>query len=249
MLRNAISALSASVEDMTWTPRGLWQLPRGFSLHRRRTDSVTNKRPLTHNSPSVNLHPATEERDIENPESTRTGRNALRFALETLSTVSSNIPFGSVLSGVIDPLLNIADRIELTSDNTQGFVELAARIQLLSPLVSQMARNKPEQGGPFVEALKGELQSITDTLKDADSRGKLDQFFNSQDNASSIAQHNNRLTQMIADATLSKVDEVLQWLQDVKSRIGANSEKVEDTCPELFGGTGGKGWAWWLHRR
>ncbi|KAF8188526.1 hypothetical protein K438DRAFT_971658 [Mycena galopus ATCC 62051] len=98
-----------------------------------------------------------------------------------------------------------------------------------------MARDKPEQGGPFVDALKGELQSITDALKDADSRGKLDQFFNSEDNASSIAQHNNRLAQMIADVTLSKVDEVLQWLQDAESRIGANSGKAEDTRRELFG--------------
>ncbi|KAJ7814820.1 hypothetical protein B0H14DRAFT_2603865 [Mycena olivaceomarginata] len=46
---------------------------------------------------------------------------------------------------------------------------------------------------------------------------------------------------MIADATLVEVHEVLRWLQYIESRIGANSEKAEDTRPEFIGGTGGKG--------
>ncbi|KAJ7750751.1 hypothetical protein B0H14DRAFT_2981778, partial [Mycena olivaceomarginata] len=168
---------------------------------------------------------ASTKQNIEKPENPNTGRNALKFALKTLSSISSNIPFGSVLSGVIDPLLDIADRIEL-----------------LSPLVSKMARDKPEQCQPIVEALQNprDLQSITDDLKDA-SREKLDQFFNSKDNASSLAKHNNHLAQMIADATLVEVHEVLRWLQYIESRIGANSEKAEDTRPEFIGGTGGKG--------
>jgi transcriptional regulator len=56
------------------------------------------------------------KRNIEDayiPETPHTGRNALKFALKTLSSVSSNIPFGSVLSSVIDPLFDIADRIEV----------------------------------------------------------------------------------------------------------------------------------------
>ncbi|KAJ7809176.1 hypothetical protein B0H14DRAFT_2867494 [Mycena olivaceomarginata] len=170
---------------------------------------------------------ASTKQNIEKPETPNTGRNALKFALKTLSSISSNIPFGSVLSGVIDPLLDIADRIELTSDNTQGFVELAARIELLSPLVSKIARDKPEQCQPIVEALQASKNST--------------QFFNSKDNASSLAKHNNHLAQMIADATLVEVHEVLRWLQYIESRIGANSEKAEDTRPEFVGGTGGKG--------
>ncbi|KAJ7894329.1 hypothetical protein B0H14DRAFT_2683988, partial [Mycena olivaceomarginata] len=160
---------------------------------------------------------ASTKQSIGKPETPNTGRNALKFALKTLSSISSNIPFGSVLSGVIDPLLDIADRIELTPDNTRGFIELAARIQLLSPLVSKMARDKPEQCQPIVEALQASIM------------------------LPSLAKHNNRLAQMIADATLAEVYEVLQWLQYVESRIGASSEKAEDTRPEFAGGTGGKG--------
>jgi hypothetical protein len=117
---------------------------------------------------------ASTKQSIEKPETPNAGRNALKFALKTLSSISSSIPFGSVLSGVIDPLLDVADRIEvhevtaitrlvficvfqLTSDNTQGFIELAARIQLLSPLVSKMARDKPEQCQPIVEALQASV--------------------------------------------------------------------------------------------
>ncbi|KAJ6587891.1 hypothetical protein B0H19DRAFT_1057192 [Mycena capillaripes] len=46
------------------------------------------------------------------PETLHTGRNVLKFALSTPSSVSSYILFGSVLSSVIDPLLDIFNRIE-----------------------------------------------------------------------------------------------------------------------------------------
>jgi hypothetical protein len=43
---------------------------------------------------------------------------------------------------------------------------------------------------------------MTKDLEVARSRGKLNQFFNSVDNASSIEQHNMALAQMIADSTV-----------------------------------------------
>ncbi|KAJ7927051.1 hypothetical protein B0H13DRAFT_2653702 [Mycena leptocephala] len=240
----AVSSLSASVEAMTWTLCGLWQFSRGISLRKGRPDSVTCKEHVRESDLLERAEPT--ERNIEDPylpETPHTGRNILKFALKTLSTISSNIPFGSVLSSVIDPLLDIVNRIEQTSVNTQGLVELAARIELLSPLVSEMARDKPRQGRLIVEALQRELQSMTKDLNDAHSQGKLDQFFNGTDNASSLAKHNTNLTQMIADATLATVHEVLQSLQDLESRFEAKSEKAEDGGTELFGGTGGKGGA------
>ncbi|KAJ7735878.1 hypothetical protein DFH07DRAFT_779897 [Mycena maculata] len=138
-------------------------------------------------------------------ETSHTGRNVLRVALKTLSSVSSNIPFGSVLSSVIDPLLDIADRIEQTSVNAQGLIQLAARIELLAPLVSEMANERPQQGRVIVEALQRELQSITKDLDDAYSHGKLNQFFNGTDNASSLSKHNQNLARTIADATYQPV--------------------------------------------
>ncbi|KAJ7254486.1 hypothetical protein C8J57DRAFT_1347039 [Mycena rebaudengoi] len=227
---------------MTWTLCGLWQFFRGFSLRKRRTHSVTGRE----DGRASDLLEKTEttKRIIEDayiPETPHTGRNALKFALNTLSSVSSNIPFGSVLSSVIDPLLDIADRIEQTSANAQGLAELAARIELISPLVSEMARNRLQQGRVIVEALCRELQSMTKELDDSHSQGKLERFFNGPNNTSSLAKHNNHLAQMIADATLATIHEVLQSLQGLELRLEAMPEKDENSGTELFGGTGGKG--------
>jgi hypothetical protein len=88
-----------------------------------------------------------------------TAQNALIFALETLSSVSRNIPgFGSVLSSVIDPLLAITARVEVrlvafiivlgthrpqeSSDNARGFIQLAARIRRIAGILE----DTPNQG-------------------------------------------------------------------------------------------------------
>lgn len=47
------------------------------------------------------------------PEIPSAGHNVLKSALKTLRSVSSNIPFGSMLSSVIDTLLDITDHIEV----------------------------------------------------------------------------------------------------------------------------------------
>ncbi|KAJ6540304.1 hypothetical protein B0H19DRAFT_1268906 [Mycena capillaripes] len=230
---------------MPGTLCGLCHYSRRFSLRRGRTNSVTKEQGTNgQESDILDRAESTEEslhKNTYTPEAPHTGRNVLKFALRTLSSVSSNIPLGSVLSSVIDPLLDIVNRIEETSANTQGLVKLAARIELLSPLVSAMATKRPQQGGVIVEALQWELQTITKELDDAQSQGKLEQFFNGTDNSSSLAKHNNHLAQMIADATLDTVHEVLQSLQGLESKLEGKSEKAADSGTELFGGTGGKG--------
>ncbi|KAJ7113616.1 hypothetical protein C8R44DRAFT_930325 [Mycena epipterygia] len=155
---------------------------------------------------------------VERPrfESPHTTRNALKLALTTLSSVSSNIPLGAMLSSIINPLLAIMDRIEQTCANKQGLDELAARMQLLTPIVSEMATNKPREGKRIIEGLERELESIKNDLEDASQRGTLDQFFNSTENTSSLAKHSMILAQMIADSTLVTVHEVLKTLQDIQ---------------------------------
>ncbi|KAJ7450556.1 hypothetical protein FB451DRAFT_1285519, partial [Mycena latifolia] len=153
---------------------------------------------------------------LGHPASLHTAQNVLTTTLRTLSSVSSNIPFGSILSSVIDPLLDITARIQQVSTNAQGLAELSARIELLTPIVSDMATHKPEKGRAIVEALKRELESITKDLNDARAQGKLEQFFNSADNASSLAKHNMTLAQMIADSTLVAVQDILKTLHDIE---------------------------------
>ncbi|KAF8200569.1 hypothetical protein K438DRAFT_1966033 [Mycena galopus ATCC 62051] len=224
---------------MPWTLCGLFQFPPRFSLRRRHTNLVMKEQDASGQEAdllhSVELTEQTLHEDTYIPETPHTGRNVLKFALSTLSSVSCNMPFDSVLSSVIDPLLDIVNRIEQTAINTQGLVELAARIELLSPLVSELARDRPQQGRVIVEALQRELQTMTKELDDAHSQGKLEEFFNHTENASTLAKHNNHLAQMIADATPATVHEVLQSLQGLQSRLEAKSETAEDGGRELFG--------------
>ncbi|KAJ6540424.1 hypothetical protein B0H19DRAFT_1313086 [Mycena capillaripes] len=243
---------------MPWTLCGLFQFPPRFSLRRRRTNLVTKEQNASgQESDLLHIAESTEQtlhEDTYTPETPHTGRNVLKFALSTLSSVSSNIPFGSVLSSVIDPFLDIVNCIEQTSINTQGLVELAARIELLSPLVSEMARNRPQQGQVIVETLQRELQTMTKELDDAHSQRKLEEFFNGTENASTLAKHNNHLAQMIADATrFSSLFKVLS--QDLKQSPTLQKQKTAaesssarpHACPCNFdrnihsGGTGGKG--------
>ncbi|KAJ7182339.1 hypothetical protein C8R43DRAFT_3179 [Mycena crocata] len=128
-----------------------------------------------------------------------TALNVLKFSLETLDTVSNNIPLAAILSSVIGPILDIVDRIEQTSANKEGLAELAARIELLAPIVSEMAENNPVQGQKIIEALEREFESIARDLATAREQGRLSRFFNSADTASSLSKHNCVLAQLIGD--------------------------------------------------
>jgi len=180
---------------------------------------------------------------IISPDTLRTASNVLYFALRTLSSISSNIPFASVLSSIIDPLLDITMRIEQTSANAQGLVQLAARIELLTPIVSGMAKKNPNSGQTILEALQQELQSIMKDLEAARSQGKLNQFFHSTDTASSLQKHNMTLAQMIADSTFVTVHEVPQSVHELerpKSQEFSPSE-IQIVLGDVTGGLGSPG--------
>ncbi|KAJ7113617.1 hypothetical protein C8R44DRAFT_796795 [Mycena epipterygia] len=153
------------------------------------------------------------------------------------------MPMAAMLSSIIDPLLVIMERIEQTSDNQQGLNALAARIRVLTPIVSELAKNNSIQGRLMIQALERELQSITQDLEAASLRSSLDQFFNSTHNASSLAKHNAILAQMIADSTLVTVHEVLKTVQDLEhSKILQSSPPIEIIeRADITGGLGGPG--------
>ncbi|KAJ7041128.1 hypothetical protein C8F04DRAFT_1080304, partial [Mycena alexandri] len=165
-----------------------------------------------------------------------TARNTLKFALQTLSVASTHIPLGSVVSAAIEPLLVIIDRVEQTSSNARGLLELAMRIDLLAPIVSEMVKNP--RGITFIQGLHRELQSITEDLEIARSQGKLHQFFNSVHNASSLQKHNITLSQLIAESTLVTVHEVLKSVHGIERQLDvASTFELGD----ITGGLGGPG--------
>ncbi|KAJ7030157.1 hypothetical protein C8F04DRAFT_1236718 [Mycena alexandri] len=106
---------------------------------------------------------------------------------------------------------------------------MAARIELLTPIVTAMMGNTRER--KVVEGFQRELQSITEDLQAARLQGRLNQFFNSADHSSSLEKHNATLAQLIADSTLVTVNEVLQYIHELEYHV---SDTIRD-CLEDYG--------------
>nr|GAT50623.1 predicted protein [Mycena chlorophos] len=175
-----------------------------------------------------------------------TAKNAFVLGLKTLGSVSENIPFAAVLNAVIEPLLDILSRVEQASENERGFIQLASRIELLTPIVAQ---KNAQEGTQLARALERELRSIHDDIKQALAHGKLAQFFNSDPNSSGIAKHNGKLTQLIGDSTHESVNEILKTAPPAYAIVPTNHLRnagelnllpIEER-PTLEGGHGGSG--------
>ncbi|KAJ7634533.1 hypothetical protein FB45DRAFT_469082 [Roridomyces roridus] len=150
--------------------------------------------------------------------SATTAKNVVKMALTTLSATSSNIPICGIITSVIDPLLLIMTQLDLTSANVQGLVELAARIERLTPLVADMGEvnSVSERERRFIDDLTCELESIGTDVSEAQAQGTLTRFFNSRDDAAGLARHNATLAQLVADATLVCMQEVRRTLRSME---------------------------------
>jgi hypothetical protein len=123
-----------------------------------------------------------------------------------------------VRRAMFDSQLVLTCCFQQCSANTHGFIQIAARIEHIMGILSET----PNQGlldelhesvTPRVKyycdlSVLRELRSIMADLEVASSLGKLDQFFNTTQNASCIAKHNARLTQIIC-TTAVRVDLVV----------------------------------------
>ncbi|KAF7346506.1 hypothetical protein MSAN_01878700 [Mycena sanguinolenta] len=182
----------------------------------------------------------------------QTAANVLVFSLKTLGSISNNIPVVGSLSGIISTLLDIVRQVQVRPveiispsvlffesskhrANEHSLAQLAARIERLTSIVTQIAEDEPLKGQGIVEKLRKELASMTQQLKAAKARGKIDQFFNSADNSSILQLHNRALNQMIADYTFQTVHEVAKSLRTLES------SKLQQPHPDITGGTGGDG--------
>ncbi|KAJ7260858.1 hypothetical protein B0H12DRAFT_361177 [Mycena haematopus] len=200
----------------------LWQLPRNLLRKSRTTPpsgkssnddhgfvTIPEKKPQSMTetrtaSPVLEFAPEAEKKPqpIIDAETARTASNVLELALRILRAVSDSILVAGALSGIIDSLLGIMGQIKQTSANAHGLTQLAARIERLTPIVAQM-KDDPDKGQTFVRNLQQALVSMTADLEAARSKGKLNRFFNSADNALILHKYNAILAQMIADPRLS----------------------------------------------
>ncbi|KAK7012900.1 hypothetical protein R3P38DRAFT_3278764 [Favolaschia claudopus] len=217
---------------------------------------ITPKRAETSSSAPTRTHSSHSQGDlVESPvEDTRpdtgpdtrplrnrTVSNALYLSLKTLSTISSRVPGGEPLSAVIDPLLDLTDRVEQTSINGYNLAQLAARIERLTPVVQNLAKDNSAQGRIFIDNLERELRSIKKELEKAQAEGKLKQFFNADYNTILIERHNMGLAQLIADSTLVAVHEVLTSLRELEKSKVADPSSSELRPPLVYHFTGGSG--------
>jgi hypothetical protein len=94
-------------------PRAPMYLPQLFSHLIRKDRSVpTTKRSNGERKSGRDI--SEEKLPPTTPETVQTASNALDFALRTLSATSRRIPLGGALSGIIEPLLEITGRIEVS---------------------------------------------------------------------------------------------------------------------------------------
>ncbi|KAF7331181.1 hypothetical protein MSAN_02436700 [Mycena sanguinolenta] len=220
--------------DMLWFRSLLWPFRhvRKSSAHTRpharKSSHSDSGKPQKESEPHL---PAKKPEPKTNAEISRTASNMLKYALTTLSLISSSIPVAGILGSVIDPILDITERIEQTSDNATGLTQLALRIERLTPIVIQMAESEPA----IVEKLRKELASITTELTAARAKGKLNQFFNSVDNASTLDKHNTALDRLIADCTLATVQGIAQFFREL------SNSKLQQPYPNITEGIGGAG--------
>ncbi|KAF7373298.1 hypothetical protein MSAN_00539000 [Mycena sanguinolenta] len=180
-------------------------------------------------------HEPVEEKLRPNGGTTETAPNVLVFSLKTLSNISSSSSEVGVLSGIIDALLRVVEQVQQTQANEQSLTQLAARLERLAPIVTEMAKSDPERGQGIVKKLLKELASMSEQLNEAKNKDELGQFFNSTDNSAILQNHNMALDQMIADSTFVTVHEVAESIRDLEN------SKMPQLRPEITGGTGGMG--------
>ncbi|KAF7373295.1 hypothetical protein MSAN_00538600 [Mycena sanguinolenta] len=179
-------------------------------------------------------HELVKEKFRPNGETAESVANVLVFSLKTLSNID-NISEVGAPNGIIDALLGVVGQVQQTPANEQSLAQLAARIERLTSIVTEMAESDPEKGQGIVENLQKELASMIEQLNAARDKGELSQFFNSTDNSAILQNHNMALDQMIADSTFLTVHEVAKSLRDLEN------SKMQQLRPEITGGTGGPG--------
>ncbi|KAF7331187.1 hypothetical protein MSAN_02437300 [Mycena sanguinolenta] len=200
-----------------------------------RRKSRTALLPVKSSAGDDGRHELVEEIFRPNGETAETAANVLVSSLKTLSNISRRIPAIEAIIGTVGALLGVVGQVQQTPANEQSLAQLAARIEQLTPIVTEMAESDPERGQGIVEKLQKELASMIEQLNTARDKGELSQFFNSTDNSAILQNHNMALDQMIADSTFLTVHEVAKSLRDLEN------SKMQLLRPAITGGTGGMG--------
>ncbi|KAF8218846.1 hypothetical protein L208DRAFT_1419322 [Tricholoma matsutake] len=142
--------------------------------------------------------------------------NALKLAIQIVADAPV-LGIGFAMSG----LLTIIGKVQETSGNTQGFLNLATRMENLQPIFSKM--KDMEVKGTTVDIFKKlevKINSLTAEIERERSNGTLAKFFNSTDDASSLKSHNDHLDQIIHGTNLAITVDIHHEVQKLLTITG-----------------------------
>jgi len=138
------------------------------------------------------------------PVAKTTTLNVFKLTLATLGQVSDNIPVPG-LKLATEGLLSVIEKVQETFDNSQGFRELAKRLEDLQPIFLQM--QTLDKGTTsvikYLNQLEVEIRSLTEEIAQASSPGAIVRFFNSADDVKSLKKHTSNLDEIIRGAALA----------------------------------------------
>lgn len=176
--------------------------------------------------------------------SNRTVINAVKLMLQALRAGSQISPLPG-LSVAFDSLLTVIIKVETMSDNLEGFGDFLDRLNTLQSTLSRFdGTGKANTGlAHLLESLQRELESLRSDIDTAISRGRLERFINSTEDASSLATHSSRLDRIISQLTLDvttstnhRVDEVRRSVIRVENAVSGRSGPVVMGMTQVFRG-------------
>ncbi|KAF8239813.1 hypothetical protein L208DRAFT_1385401 [Tricholoma matsutake] len=142
------------------------------------------------------------------------GSTAKDTALNALKLVMQIAPVPGIKPAMFG-LLTIIGKVQETSGNTQGFLNLATRMENLQPIFSKMKDMEVEgTTADIFKKLVVEINSLTTEIERAKTNGTLAKFFNSTDDASSLKSHNDHLDQIIHGANLAITVDIHHEVQE-----------------------------------
>ncbi|KAF8222837.1 hypothetical protein L208DRAFT_1412805 [Tricholoma matsutake] len=134
------------------------------------------------------------------PTSSSTAKDTALNTLKLVMQIMADAPMPGI-KVAMSGLLTIIGKVQETSGNTQGFLNLATWMENLQPIFSKMKDMEVEgTTADIFKELEVKINSLTAEMEWARSNGTLAKFFNSTDDASSLKSHNDHLNQIIHGA-------------------------------------------------
>ncbi|KAJ7450578.1 hypothetical protein FB451DRAFT_1285554 [Mycena latifolia] len=144
-----------------------------------------------------------------------TVRDGCTSALEALKSAvtGSSTPYAEELNSVIACLSDLLNDTEISTSD-KGVIQLAIQLNLLTVMISGDGLGQV-QVETLIKTLREELQSIATDLTAARSDGTFNEFFENNSAASSLAKHNQNLTEIIARFKVGRQSTLSTFTQSV----------------------------------